>query len=280
MNHEEGTVATDDGLALYWQSWQPPGEADGVLVFIHGLAEHSGRYLNPVRHFVARGWACLGFDCRGHGRSPGPRVHVGSFDEFLADVGEARRLARIRHPDAPLYLIGHSQGGLLAILYALRNDELVDGVIASSPFLGFHPDIRPTTLVSRAARVLSRLTPRVMVDTKLDAAALSRDPTVVEAYQTDALISNRVSIGWADAVADTHRAALDEAPRLAVPALIMQAGADRIVDPDATRDWVAAAPGNLVEYVEWSGYFHELFNEPLLDRRPVFDRMGEWLASR
>ena len=86
MNHEEGTLATDDGLDLYWQSWQPPGTPEGVLLFVHGLAEHSGRYLNPVRHFVARGWTCFGFDYRGHGKSPGPRVHVGSFGEFLDDL--------------------------------------------------------------------------------------------------------------------------------------------------------------------------------------------------
>lgn len=279
MNHEEGTLATDDGLALFWQSWRPPGEAEGVLVFVHGLAEHCGRYLNPVRHFVARGWACLGFDTRGHGRSPGPRVHVASFDEFLADVGEARRLARIRHPDRPLVLVGHSQGGLLTLLYALQHDELVDGVIVSSPFLGFHPDTKPANIVSRAARVLSKLTPRVMIDTRLDLDGLSRDPEVVEAYRSDPLVSSKVSIGWANAVSDAQRAAIDEASRLAVPALVMQAGADRIVDPEATRDWVAAAPGGLVEYVEWDGYHHELFNEPLLERRRVFDRMEEWLAK-
>ena len=89
MNHEEGTLATGDGLELYWQSWQPPGEPEGTLLFVHGLAEHSGRYLNPVHYFVARGWACYGIDYRGHGKSPGPRVHVDSFDEFVDDLIEA-----------------------------------------------------------------------------------------------------------------------------------------------------------------------------------------------
>ncbi len=280
MNHEEGTLATDDGLALYWQSWQPPGEPDGVLVFVHGLAEHSGRYLNPVRHFVARGWSCLGFDYRGHGRSPGPRVHVSSFDEFLADVGEARRLARIRHPETPLFLVGHSQGGLLALLSGLENSRYLDGVISSSPFIGFHPETRPTAVVATAAKVLSKLTPRLMVDTKLDLDALCRDPEVVEAYRSDPLVSDTVSLGWANAVTAAQTSALDLAPTLEVPTLVMQAGADRIVDPEATRSWVSAAPGNLVDYVEWEGYFHELFNEPLLDRREVFDRMEAWLAAR
>jgi alpha-beta hydrolase superfamily lysophospholipase len=279
MNHEEGTLATDDGLALYWQSWQPPGEPEGVLVFIHGLAEHSGRYLNPVHHFVARGWSCFGFDYRGHGKSPGPRVHVASFDEFVDDVSEARRLARIRHPDSKLYLVGHSQGGLLALLSGLRNSQNLAGVIVSSPFLGIHSDSRPTAIVSAGARVLAKLAPKVMVDTKLDVDALCRDPGVVEAYRSDPMVSHAVSVGWANALTEAQTAAVDEARSLEVPTLVMQAGADRLVDPEATRRWVAAAPGDRVEFVEWDGYYHELFNEPLLDRRKVFDRMEQWLAE-
>jgi alpha-beta hydrolase superfamily lysophospholipase len=279
MNHEEGTLATDDGLALYWQSWTPPGEPEGVLLFVHGLAEHSGRYLNPVRHFVARGWACYGFDYRGHGRSPGQRVHVGSFDEYLSDLGDGHRLVRIRHPELRVFIVGHSQGGLLTLLYAGTQPANLTGVIASSPFLGIHPDSRPSSVLMAASRVLSRLAPRMTFPSKADPELLSRDSGVAEAYRSDPLVSDKVSARWATSALEAQRRALEEAHELAVPALVMQAGADRIADPEATRSWVAAAPGNVVEYVEWEGYFHELFNEPLADRRPVFDAMERWLAA-
>jgi len=279
MNHEEGTLATDDGLALYWQSWQPPGEPEGVLLFVHGLAEHSGRYLNPARHFVARGWTCFGFDYRGHGKSPGRRVHVNSFDEFLADLAEGHRLARIRHPKQKIFLVGHSQGGLLALLYAQQNPERLAGVVVSSPFLGVHPDSRPSPVVMGASKFISRLTPKVMFSKVADPAYLSRDPEVATSYVADPLVSDQVSARWATECFKAQKTALAEAPLLTVPALVMQAGGDRLVDPEATRTWVASAPADLVDYVEWEGYYHELFNEPTLERRMVFDKMESWLAA-
>jgi lysophospholipase len=279
MNHEEGTLATDDGLALHWQSWTPPGDPDGVLLFVHGLAEHSGRYLNPVRHFVARGWACYGFDYRGHGHSPGQRVHVGSFDEYLSDLGDGHRLVRIRHPGERIFVVGHSQGGLVTLLYAGNQPPGLDGVVVSSPFLGIHPDSRPSPVLAAASRLLSGLAPRMAFPSNANPDFLSRDPEVAQAYRSDPLVSRKVSARWVASVLDAQRRALAEASELAVPALVMQAGADRLADPEATRSWVASAPGALVEYVEWEGYAHELFNEPLLDRRPVFEAMERWLDA-
>jgi lysophospholipase len=279
MNHEEGTLATDDGLALYWQSWQPPGEPAGVLLFVHGLAEHSGRYLNPVRHFVARGWSCFGFDYRSHGKSPGPRVHINSFDEFLADLSEGHRLARIRHPKQKVYLVGHSQGGLLSLIYAQQNPDNLAGVVVSSPFLGVHPESRPSPVVMGASKFISRITPKMMFSKVANPAYLSRDPEVEKDYVADPLVSNQVSARWATEVFSAQRTALAEAPLMTIPTLVMQAGDDRLVDPDATRTWVASAPADLVDYVEWEGYYHELFNEPVLERRMVFDKMESWLES-
>jgi len=279
MNYEEGTLATDDGLELYWQSWQPPGEAEGVLLFVHGLAEHSGRYLNPIRHFVARGWTCFAFDYRGHGKSPGPRVHVDTFDEFLSDVAEGHRLARIRYPESKTVMVGHSQGGLLTLLYAESNPDHLDAVVVSSPFLGIHPDSKPSGLLRGTSRFVSKLTPKMMFSTALDPAHISRDPEVVQSYVDDPLVSSQVSARWVTSAVDAQKKALSEASLMTIPTLVMQAGNDRLVDPDATRDWVASAPGDLVEYVEWDGYSHELFNEPLLDRRQVLDTMEEWLET-
>jgi alpha-beta hydrolase superfamily lysophospholipase len=279
MNHEVGTLATDDGLDLYWQSWQPPGEPEGVLLFVHGLAEHSGRYGNPVRHFVARGWTCFGFDYRCHGRSPGPRVHVDSFNEFLDDVSEGHRLVRIRHPKQKIVLVGHSQGGLLSLLYAEKNPDNLHGVVVSSPFLGIHPDSKPSPLVMGASNIISKITPKLMFSKVADPSYLSRDPQVESDYVNDPLVSSRVSARWATEVFDAQRTAIAEAPLMTIPSLVMQAGEDRLADPEATRSWVASAPEDLVEYVEWDGYYHELFNEPLLERRKVFDKMERWLEA-
>jgi alpha-beta hydrolase superfamily lysophospholipase len=279
MNHEEGTLATGDGLELYWQSWQPPGEPEGALLFVHGLAEHSGRYLNPVHYFVARGWVCYGIDYRGHGKSPGPRVHVDRFDEFVDDLIEGHRFVRERHPGQKIFLVGHSQGGLLTLLYSSTNPENLDGAVVSSPFLGIHPDSKPSPILMGASKVLSRLTPKMMFGKVANPAYLSRDPEIAPAYVGDPLVSDKVSARWATSVINAQRTALEGACLTTIPTLVMQAGADRLVDPEATRTWVASAPGDLVDYVEWDGYYHELFNEPQSERRPVFRRMEKWLAA-
>ena len=185
VRHEEGRVATPDGLALYWQAWAPE-RARAALLFVHGLAEHSGRYADPARFFAARGYACYAVDLRGHGRSPGPRVDVSSFDRFLADVGAMRALVCERHPAVATFLVGHSQGGLLVLQHAMRHPEGLAGVVASSPLLAVHPAALPSRARALGARVLRRVAPRLRIPSGLDSRWLSRDPEVVAAFCREA----------------------------------------------------------------------------------------------
>lgn len=275
---EEGFVRTPDGLDLFWRSWLPEGEARGTLLFVHGLGEHSGRYRNPVDYFAPRGWRCYAFDYRAHGRSPGAKVHIERFDDFLTDLETLRGLVAERHPKGPLVVVGHSQGGLITLLDAIRRPRGLAGVVVSSPFLGIAPPSRPSAALKAVATVLSRLTPTVKFPNGVDPKLVSRDKAVVDAYVHDPLVSAKVSARWfTEALAALDRAHA-EAGMLRVPALVMQAGADGLVDPDATREWVARAPERLVEYVGWEGLYHELFNEP--ERERVFERMEGWLDAR
>jgi alpha-beta hydrolase superfamily lysophospholipase len=204
---------------------------------------------------------------------------VSSFDDYLNDIENAYRFLCSRHPGRQILPVGHSQGGLLVLLLAEKNLNELPGVIVSSPFLGIHPDSQPSAIVMVASKVLSRVAPKMMFATTADPVFLSRDPKVGKDYAADPLVSDKVSARWATSLMEAHREVLAGAPNLEVPALVMQAGADRLVDPDATRTWVASAPQKLVEYVEWKGYYHEIFNEPELERRPVFERMDQWLAA-
>ena len=274
-SEDQGWAATRDGLALYWRSAVPP-QPRALVVVVHGLAEHSGRYLHVLRRLAAAGYACYALDCRGHGRSPGPRVHVAGFDRFLWDVDAMESVARDRHRELPVVLLGHSQGGLVVLLHALRHPQGRAGVVASSPLLGVHPSSRPSAARAWAARVLSPILPGLLQSTGLDPAALSRDPAVVEAYRTDPLVSRRVSLRWFTSVAEAMAEAHTAAPGLRVPALVMAAAADRVVDAEATRRFVQRAPAGLVDYVPWEGLFHELFNEP--QREQVLARALAWLG--
>ncbi len=278
MNEEKGWFESADGTQLMWRRRRPDGNRRATLLFVHGLAEHSGRYLHVLEHFATAGYDCWAFDYRCHGESPGLRVHVERFEEFAEDVAAARRLVRDAVPERPLVLVGHSQGGLLVLRHIVAHPGGVDGIIVSSPFLGMHPDSKPPAVLQMVANIISTFSSKLMFSKVADPSFLSRTPGVAEAYVSDALVSSTVSARWFTEVVRAQFDIRERAGGLAVPALIMQSGDDRLVDPEVTRAWAAAAPAELVDYVEWPGLYHEMFNEP--EQEQVFARMEAWLEKR
>lgn len=270
-------MSTGDGLELFWRGWRPPAPS-GVLLLVHGLAEHSGRYGHVGRYAAARGWAAYAFDARAHGRSPGPKVHVRRFEEFLEDVRSMLALVRERHPGLPVFLLGHSQGGLVVLLYALRHPEGLAGIAVTSPFLDTHPARRPSAAFRLALAVLLRVAPRLLLPSGADPRLVSRDPAVVKAYVEDPLVSRRVSPAWYAALRRAQAEVRGGAARLAVPALVLASPDDGLVDPEAVRRFVAAAPADKVEASWWPGLSHELMNEP--EREQVLARIDGWLQAR
>src|SRR5688500_3617484 len=156
----EGWTRSPDGTALFWRSWRSPSPRAGVAL-VHGLGEHSGRYDHVGRFLAGRGFDCWAGDCRGHGLSPGPRVHVDDFGAFAGDAGAFLALAAA--PGRPLFLIGHSQGGLVALLRALRHPQGLDGVVVSSPYLATHRAAAPSGLRLAAAAILLRVAPSRLI---------------------------------------------------------------------------------------------------------------------
>lgn len=275
-NWREGRVRTHDGLALYWQSWHPV-EPRAQVVIVHGLAEHSGRYEGTARSFAEAGLATYALDHRGHGKSPGRRVHVRSFDEFRADVRAVLALARAEHAALPLFLLGHSQGGLVAATLALREPEGLAGLVLSSPLLGIAETSRPSPLRAAVGQVLASLFPSALFASDVDPALLSRDPSVGAAYAADPLVSHAVSAGWYRALRQALADAHERAPSLRVPTLVLYAGADALVDPEATARWVAHAPRALVEPFRYHGLYHEILNAP--EKQQVQARIEGWIGS-
>lgn len=278
MTIDKGWLESADGTRLRWRRNQPKADPRAAMLFVHGLAEHSGRYEHVLTRFSEFGCDCWIFDYRCHGESPGLRVHVDRFGEFMDDVAAARAMVRDAVPDRPFVLVGHSQGGLLAVRYAVTHPDGIDGLIVSSPFLGMHPDSKPPAALQMVANIISTFAAKLMFSKVADPALLSRAPGVAEAYVADPLVSSTVSARWFTEVVKAQLETREMAARLSVPALVMQSGDDRLVDPAVTRDWAARAPADLVEYVEWPGLYHEMFNEP--EREQVFDRMEAWMRER
>jgi alpha-beta hydrolase superfamily lysophospholipase len=279
--YQRGRVRTEDQLDLVLQSWVPQSPR-GVIVIIHGLAEHGGRYQETAAALGAGGWAVYAGDLRGHGLSPdvpgAGRVHVKRFTDYFRDVDAFVAEARKNHQGLPLFILGHSMGGLISISYVLERPQGISGAVISSPALGIHPDSRPPAWLKMMVGVLSAIAPRLKVASDLDTNLISRDPAVVQAYVDDPLVSEKVSVRWyrefTKAIARANRAAAT----LKVPMLLMQSGDDRLVDPTVPPAWAAAAPDGLVEQVTWDGLYHEMFNEP--EKDTVRQRVLAWLAGK
>ena len=270
----EGTFAGTGGVPIHWERSAPPaGPPRGVVLLAHGYAEHVGRYREFMAHLVGRGLAVAAIDHRGHGRSGGPRGHCRDFGEFIADLRTLADLAEEWWPGVPRLLFGHSMGGLLAFLYLLRHPDTVRAGALSGPAFKV-ADSAPRILQS-VALLLARVAPGVTFRSNLDPGALSRDPAVGAAYLADPLVHRAASAGFVRAIRAAQAAAMEGAPRLAVPLLILHGDADRLVLPAGSAE-IAARLSCPHQLVLLPGFYHELLNEPASERARVLEVLDRW----
>lgn len=275
MQHQESTFNGAEGLALYYQSWQPEEPARGLLVIVHGHGEHSGRYKHVVNHLVPQGFVVYALDHRGHGRSPGQRGYVNDVAEFRGDVRAFVQLAATAHPDLPLFIMGHSLGGLITLDYVLHYPDGLRGVIASAPAVG---SVGVSPVLLQVSRVLSRVWPTFSLATGLDVNAISRDPQEVQTYQNDPLVHGKGTARLATEVMDTAVWCQENAPSLQLPLLMIHGTADRITSPiDSHRffDNVASADKT---YIAYQGGYHESHND--IHYQQVVEDIMAWLVER
>ena len=271
--HDVGTFTGTGGIELHWQRWLPPEDPRAVIVLVHGFGEHGGRYANVVQALVPRGYAVYSFDHRGHGRSPGPRGHIASWSEFRGDVAAFLAMVR-RQTNLPVFLYGHSLGGLIVLEYALHHPAGLAGVVATGPILT-QPAVSPA--LQMAARLVSRFAPRIAMDSRLDTSALSRDPEVVRLYREDPLVHGRATARLSTEISAAVARTQANAAQWQVPLLLAHGGSDRIVLAAGTRaffDRVTFADKQLLEYPEG---FHEPHND-LEHDRVLLDITG-WLEA-
>lgn len=259
-----------DGALL--SALAPGGQAKAALAVVHGFGEHSGRYGNVVDWFVPKGYAVHAFDHRGHGRSPGQRGAVERFAQVREDVQAFVALVRGEEPGLPLFLMGHSYGGLVALNYTLHSPEGLVGVVASGPLLS-QPGISP--VVIQVSKLLSKILPNLSVGIGLDATALSRDQAVVEAYVRDPLVHGKGTPRMGTELTAAQEWTRTHAADMAVPCLIVHGGEDRICSPEASRTVFENIAFADKEHIEYAGYYHEVFND--LGKEQVLADVEAWL---
>ena len=273
------TFTASDGDNLAVQDWAlPEGLAlRGVVVLVHGLGEHAGRYAALAQRLNGWGFAVRGYDQYGHGESGGVRGALPVFTRLIDDLADVVESTRSRMPDGlPLILLGHSMGGLVAGCFVALRRRPVQGLILSSPAL--NPGLNALQKILLAT--LPRFAPNFTVGNGLNPDFISHDPQVVRAYRSDPNVHDRVSARLARFIADGGPMLVARAAKWKLPTLLMYAGSDRLVNPQGSRDFAAAAPAEVVTARCFDGLYHEIFNEDAPRAEPVFALLKSWLDAR
>ncbi len=274
MVHEEDFWKAPDGTQRYVQTWLPEESPKAAIQFVHGLGEHMGRYEHMAQFFTDHGYAMTGFDLRGHGKSEGVRGDATSFDTACKEIEARVAAAKGRFAGLPLFVYGHSLGGALVLYYGLRSNPAVDGIVASAPGLATTKPVSGATIL--LARVLRKLAPSMQINNGLEVAAISRDEEVVHKYQTDPLVHPKIAARFgADLIEKGQWIQTQDS--FPVPLLLIQGGADRIVNPQINREFAKRLKGDVTLKV-FDGLYHEPHNEP--EQLEVFQTVLDWMDTR
>lgn len=276
IQHEESTFQTNDGLDLFEQRWQPDKDAKAVIVIIHGYADHSGRYAHVADYLVNHGYAVEMFDLRSHGRSDGKNTLIRSFDEFLSDVEVFLKRVQQRHPNHKLFLLGHSMGGLIASLFVVTRKPDLNGLLLSGASLKISDEISP--LLVKLSSVIGAILPKLPT-IRLDGTAVSRDPEVVKKYDSDPLnyrggIPARTGAEFNRGVKQIQ----EQMEAITLPLLIMHGTADRLADPEGSKQLYERAQSKDKTLKLYEGFYHEILNEP--EKETVMGDIVRWVDER
>lgn len=277
-NHNRsGTFPGANGLELYYQSWHSLGSAKAVVILVHGHGAHSGIFAKLVEFLVQHDFTVYGFDLRGHGRSPGQRGYINSWGEYRGDLAAVLNLVQRQEPGLPLFIIGQSMGGIIALDYLLRRSKQlsskISGLILLAPALGLY--IAPWKLA--IGKLLSRIYPRFALNAGIDFATASRDPQVIAANRQDSLRHGQGTARLATELLKAIAWVNHQAVELKTPLLLLHGAADRVTPADSSKIFwqnLALIDKEIHLYPE---SYHELHNDT--NYLEVATDIGTWLEK-
>lgn len=264
-----------DGTRLALHEWRVADPKLTVAV-VHGYAEHAGRYAHVAERLNGAGISVVGVDLRGHGNSAGPRGYVERFTDYHQDVDVLLAKA---DEGKPLFMLGHSMGGLLSTHYLLSGKgQAVKGAVISSPYLGLALEVSGIKLA--AANLMSGLLPKLSLPSGLEAKDLTRDPEMVRIHEADDLNFPTANARWFTESSAAMEMVHSKASQLSKPLLLLYGGSDKVASADATDRFAKNLTVADREVERLPGFFHEILNEPPEDRNPLIDRIAAWTAAR
>jgi len=259
-------------LAFY--AWpNAPENARAAVLLLHGLGEHMGRYGHVASALQAAGYVVFGYDHHGHGLSSGLRGNLLSPSQLLDDVRFVIEQVRALTP-APLVLLGHSMGGLIAARAVAQSLPHIDALVMSSPALGAQTNVIQKFLLA----TLPKLFPHVRVDNGVKTTWVARDAQVVRAYVEDPLVHRQISAGLAVWILKEGAQTVAQASAWTMPTLLLYAGQDQLVLPQASAEFARLAPSDVLQSHCFNVMYHEIFNDP--EKAMVLAKLLAWLDGR
>jgi alpha-beta hydrolase superfamily lysophospholipase len=273
MKATTGTISSG-GLELFYRSWRPDQTPRGVVAIVPGFNSHSGYYAWVAEQFVSHGLATYAIDLRGRGESQGERFYVQEFGDYVIDVDEFVTTVRASEPNLPIFLLGHSAGGVVATLYVIEHQEQLAGLICES----FAFKVPAPDFALAVFKGLAHLAPHAHV-LALKNKDFSRDPAIVEAMNADKLIAHEsqpletlAAMVRADEVLDRSFA------NITLPVLILHGTGDKATKPSGSQQFFDAA-GSLDKTLKfYEGAYHDLLND--VDREQVATDITTWIERQ
>jgi alpha-beta hydrolase superfamily lysophospholipase len=273
MIHKEKSITANDGTKLYWQAWEPETPVKATVCLVHGLGEHAGRYSHVASVMTAASLSMHAIDLRGHGRSDGPRGHTPSFMQWLDDLD---LLINSAHPDLPIFLYGHSLGGLIVVQYTMDRAEKIRGVIATGP--AFERGFEIPAIKIIMGRVMSGIMPTFSQHSGLNPYDLSRDESIATAYIEDPLVHDWASARLFVEITDAMESVMSRAAEFTTPILFMSGEQDRLTVPAKTEAFYQVTRSEDKTLRVWPDQFHEVHNE--LEKEFVIRELVDWIVAR
>lgn len=260
------------GLAL------EPAQPRAALLIVHGICEHSGRYVVPAGRLTERNIACYLYDQRGHGRSPGARTDIEDFEDLVRDLQTLTLRIVAAKADLPLFVWGHSMGSVVALLAAERTSHRFAGLVTSGCPVATLGHVSKWLLPP--ARAAAAVVPRLRIRAPLGAEKLTHDVNLQRAYETDSLVIRSTSLRLLVGIADACRTVRSDAGAIALPLLMQHGEEDRISPPQGSSELIAAAASADKRLVMWPGLCHELHNEAEPARSAFLKSLADWIMDR
>jgi acylglycerol lipase len=261
------------GLNINVRSWRPAGPVRAAVVICHGVNSHSGYYTWPGERLSARGYAVYALDLHGRGKSDGERFYLEKIADYVADVDATINLAKAREPGVPVFLLGHSAGGVVSCTYALDHQEKIAGLVCES----FAYQVAAPDFALAVVKGLSHIAPHAHV-LRLKNEEFSRDQAVVDAMNSDPLIAHEVQP--TRTVAELVRAderLKKEFPKITLPVLILHGTADKVTNPRGSKFFHEHAGSTDKTLKLYEGHVHDLLND--VGKEIVMDDIEGWLDA-